>query len=69
MFAPLRISPAEDRRPGYRSLPSLPYTIFRLPTQNTEEAVFFMNVITDLKKQVAALGMTDLFAGRRVLVE
>ncbi len=34
-----------------------------------EIEVFFVNATTDLKKQVAALGMTDLFAGRRFLVE
>lgn len=34
-----------------------------------EIEVFFVNVTTDLKKQVAALGMGDLFAGRRFLVE
>jgi transposase len=34
-----------------------------------EIEVFYVNVTTDLKKQVIALGMTDLFAGRRFLVE
>ena len=33
-----------------------------------EMEIFYVNVTTDLKKQVVALGMTDLFAGRRVLV-
>jgi transposase len=32
-----------------------------------EIEVFFVNVTIDLKKQVAALGMADLFAGRRFL--
>lgn len=30
---------------------------------------FYVNVTTDLKKQVVALGMTDLFAGRRISKE
>jgi transposase len=34
-----------------------------------EIEVFYVKVTTDLKKQVAALGMADLFAGRRFLVE
>lgn len=34
-----------------------------------EIEVFYVNVTTDLKRQVEALGMADLFAGRRILVE
>jgi len=33
-----------------------------------ESEIFYVNVTTDLKKQVVALGMTDLFAGRRISV-
>ena len=34
-----------------------------------EIEVFYVNVTTDLKRQVIALGMTDLFAARRFLAE
>jgi transposase len=34
-----------------------------------EYEVFYVNVMNDLKKQVVALGMTDLFACRRFLKE
>jgi hypothetical protein len=30
-----------------------------------ESEIFFVNVITDVRKQVVALGMTDLFTARR----
>lgn len=33
-----------------------------------EIEVFYVNVTNDLKKQVVALGMTDLFAGRRISI-
>jgi len=32
-----------------------------------EVEIFSVNVTNDLKKQVVALGMTDLFATRRIL--
>lgn len=55
---------------------SLPETIFLKKLARVEKLevnlgkeieVFFVNVTTDLKKQVAALGMAELFAGHRLL--
>ena len=34
-----------------------------------EIEIFYVNVTTDLKKKDVALGMTDIFTGRRILVE